>query len=488
MSSANVHWAPRLAWLKEWLRTTEGKLFLGLLVLIALVRFALSYVLRVSPDLQAYETWGELILRHFFHAYSYGMRANDVWLFPNYPPLTMYLYALVEIPYFGAAHLLGLHVSSCACSNIFRPFLLIPGVLTDSIQVCIIYALARTRLSSKVALLITASYAFSPAVLIDDVGWGQTDNLALLIAVSALLLALRKQGVWAGVLLGLAIVLKPEPWIFIPLVLLYLYRWAGRQAAVRAVCAIAVTALIFWGPYLLPPHPEILVWQRSASNAIQLAGPVATRNAYNLWWLLGAQHLNINASLIGPLTAQIVGTILFVATILLACVYIWQDASPARLWAAAALVSIGFFDVATLQYERYIFPAIGLFLLASLYDQRYWKLYVAVSATAFLCLGATIFTQGYGLAARVDVLRRFGAMLTSASWWVAAANIAIFVLATRTYLRSNGADDEARTQVAVGHCDGTAHNYASAPAFPAGQRQGEQFQEAPARGIAQREA
>ena len=422
----------RVAQLKEWVLTTEGKRVAGLLALAALTRIVLSPVLQVAPDLQAYETWGQLILNHFFHPYSYALATSNIWLFPTYPPLTMYLYAIIDFLYFGAVHVAGLHASQCACSPVFRPVLLAPSILSDLAQVSIIYALARTKASPNGALLFAALYAFSPPVLLDTVGWGQSDSLALLIAVGALLLALRHNGLWAGVLLGLALTLKYQPCIFIPVVLVYLYRWAGMRQALRGVAAMIGTTVILWAPYLLPPNPEIFAWLRGVAINTDASGVVATRNAHNLWWLLGAEHVGINTAYLGPLTPQVLGGAIFVAVLVLALAGIWRDPSPGHLWAAAALVAIGFFDVVTLGYERYIFYTMGLFLLAWLYDRRYWVLYVAVTVSAFVSLGQTVFTAGYGLAARLALVHAVGNLfaLHAVTWLVAAANVAILLLAS----------------------------------------------------------
>lgn len=427
----NMPRGTRIAQFKEWLLTIEGKRVVGLLALAAVTRIALSRVLQVAPDLQAYETWGELILNHFFHPYSYAITTSDVWLLPTYPPLTMYIYAIIDFFYFGAVHVAGLHASQCACSPIFRPVLLTPSILSDLAQVSIIYALARTKASPNGALLLAALYAFSPAVLLDTVSWGQTDSLGLLIAVGALLLALRHNGLWAGVLLGLAVTLKYQPCIFIPVVLVYLYRWAGVRQALRAVAAMIGTAVILWAPYLLPPNPEIFAWERAIVINTEASGVVATRNAHNLWWLLGAEHVGTNTPYIGPFSPQVLGGTIFVLVVLLALAGIWRDASPGRLWAAAALVAMGFFDVVTLGYERYIFYTMGLFLLAWLFDRRYWVLFVAVTVSAFVSLGQTVFIEGYGLAARLSLVHAVGELFAAdaVTRIFAAANVGILLLA-----------------------------------------------------------
>lgn len=434
--------------LKESSLTTEGKRVAGLLVLAALTRIVLSSVLRVAPDLQAYEIWGQLILNHFFHPYSYSIATSNVWLYPTYPPLTMYIYAIIDFLYFGAVHVLGLHASQCACSSVLRPILLAPSILSDLALVAIIYVLARTKTSPNGALLLSALYAFSPPVLLDTVAWGQTDSLALLIAVGALLLALRHNGLWAGVLLGLAIVLKYQPCIFIPVVLVYLYRWAGMRQALRGTAAMIGTAVILWAPYLLPPKPEIFAWERAALINTVASGVVASRNAHNLWWLLHAQRVGINSPYIGPLSPQILGGAIFVAVLVLALAGIWRDASPGRLWAAAGLVAIGFFDVVTLGYERYIFYTMGLFLLAWLYDRRYWVLFVAVSVSAFVSLGQTVFTEGDGLAASLAIVHTVGGFfgLGAVTRIAAAVNVGILLLASWMFCRPLTAPHEVVVQ------------------------------------------
>lgn len=430
----------RVTWLAQaraWLGTSEGRSLAALLFVASLFRLGFTHLLQIAPDLQQYETWGEAFLQHPLQAYSWVIKGGNVWLFPSYPPLTMYLYAIVDFVYFGTAHLLGLHSSHSAWDPVFRPVLMVPGILTDIAQISIIYALARSRLSQKAALLIAATYAFSPAILIDDAGWGQTDNLALLIGVAALLLAYQRRGMWTGILLGLALLLKPEPWILIPLALLYLYRWAGRRQALRGLAAMTGTALVGWSPFLLPPHPEFFVWRYAAMYTITVSGATATRNGYNLWWILGAQHVNADAPFLGPFSPQIIGGVLFGLTMLLTLLGIWLDSSLGRLWAAAALINIGFSDVGTLGYERYVFPAVGLFLLAALYDRRYWWLYGLVSVSAFICMGSTIFTSGTGIGFQIHGVIRLGRILHSPESLMAASIVNVVCLLAATWIFVN---------------------------------------------------
>jgi hypothetical protein len=66
---------------------------------------------------------------------------------------------------------------------------------------------------------------------------------------------------------------------------------------------------------------------------------------------------------------------------------VWSDPSRGRLFAALALVAVGFFTVATLQHERYMFPALAFLLLAAAYDRRYILPCVVGQVAVFLNVG-----------------------------------------------------------------------------------------------------
>jgi Gpi18-like mannosyltransferase len=55
-----------------------------------------------------------------------------------------------------------------------------------------------------------------------------------------------------NVSLAIAVLIKPQPVIFVPLILVYLWRWARREQFVTFTVAGAVTALIFLLPILVP--------------------------------------------------------------------------------------------------------------------------------------------------------------------------------------------------------------------------------------------
>jgi Gpi18-like mannosyltransferase len=346
----------------------------------------------LTGDLLAYGRWGELALYHFFDAYSYGATNPDWVYWPGYEPLALYMYGLLEGLYFGAAHLIGHNPShDPMSSHVFRLVLKLPVICADLGIVCFIYAFARRVMTPTRALIASATYAFTPGILIVTLLWGQTDGFVLLLIIVGLYFAYRQQGIWAGVMLALAIGFKPQPAIFIPLGLVYLYRWAGLREALRALASLAGVTLALWLPYLLPPRFEVLSYLQIVRQIVQVQGPEASKGAFNLWILIQAGSNPVSQPLLGPFSIQLVSAALFATVMLLVLAGIWRDGSQRMLWIGAALLALGFFDVGTLQFERYLTPAVALFLLAAICDRRYWLCYIGVSAMLYLNFAATIF-------------------------------------------------------------------------------------------------
>lgn len=373
----------RLRAVGAWLRSAEGLAYLALMLLALGVRLALAPRIMVSFDMGAYEYWGQLANQDLFHVYSIGSHAPS-WLYlPNYPPVAIYFYGVLDKIVFGLAALVGHPLAhDVPHSALLKLVLKLPGIAADLILLTILYVKALAVFARRwVVWLLAATYALSPGILITTVFWGQTDGLVLLLVVAGLFFALRKQPVYCGVLLALAVNFKPQPIVFVPLALVYLWRWDSFRTVARGAVGFLGVTLVVWLPYLLPPFGELAALARNISAAETAEGLTASHDAWNLWTALGMARQSVSTHLIGPLTISLVGYLLLVVVILIAVIGVWRDPRPVRVWAGAALIALAFFTVATLQFERYLFPAIGLFFLAALHDKRYWLLYAVTSVT-----------------------------------------------------------------------------------------------------------
>jgi Gpi18-like mannosyltransferase len=288
---------------------------------------------------------------------------------------------------------------------------------------------------------VAAAYAFSPTVLFDGAVWGQFDALVLLATLLVLIFAARLHSPATGVALAFLITLKPQAIIFAPLVVAYLWRWMGWRGAICALGIAAAGTLVICSPYLLPPHPEMLAFYHLFGLWVREM-PQASPGGFNLWWFLGAAQRNYQAPYLGPLTLNVIGWGLFLATLLLVVQGIWKDRSSSQLFSGAAILAIAFFDLTTLQHERYLFPAPALLLVAALYNRKQVTFYIAASATTLInivmvpilvsspsTLGATVSTWRTTLAAHFAV--PWGAV----SLVAAAINIWLLVCLVTLYVR-----------------------------------------------------
>lgn len=372
----------RVAKLLYWCRTPDG---IGCIVLLALslaLRLVVAPRVLVQYDLAAYERWGELVDSNFFHVYSVG-GAIPLWvLVPAYPPVALYLFGIMDKLYFGAGALLGISLShNVMTSHGLKLYLKLPAILADEVFITLIYIKGTRVLPRLLAWLAAATYAFSPGILVTVLLWGQTDGIILLLIVIGFLCALRNKPVWCGIAFSLAVCFKVTPVVYVPLALVYLFRWGGLKQTTRGVVAFLATAFVVFLPYLLPPSFEVLALRANIARVESVEGLTGSHTAFNLWWLLGLQQQNASVPYFGPFSLTLTGEALFAVVLLIVALGIWRDGSPARLWAGAAIIALSFFTVTTLQFERYLFPALGLFFLAALYDRRYWFLYGIVSVT-----------------------------------------------------------------------------------------------------------
>jgi Glycosyltransferase family 87 len=379
MISQVVDMRLRSAW--RWCMNREH---VGLVILFGVagaIQLILAPYFALYGDEGVYVYWGNLTRQHFLNTYSIGAANPDLHLQPQYGPTAMYLFAVVDVIYFTLAPMVGLSVSTAVPGNAaLTTAMKLPLILAHLGTVAVIYVLARRAARPRWALFIATMYAFSPPALIDVVLWGQTDTLIVLGVLLALLCTQERRGIWVGILFAVTIFLKPQPAVFIPVSIVYLYKWAGWREAARAIGALIGTSVLIWLPFVLPPRPEILVWVRTL-GVLARERPYASDGALNIWWLLGS-HRNPAQPYLGPLSPSVLGATLFLGFLGIALVGIWRDGSPRRLWFGAGLIAVAFFVVLTLQHERYYLPAVPILLIAALYDRKWWLFFGAVLIAA----------------------------------------------------------------------------------------------------------
>ncbi len=342
--------------------------------LIVLLLIALVIRLPIAPfrgfftDVWAYLFWGFTFIHTSTGNYYQVSGAN-------YPPLTPDLFMLVARLYtalsqhwsaiFPMMQQLTMRVDPTVAHPYSSLALLakVPIILGDLVGIWAIYDMARRVLPERRALLAAAIFAFSPVVLYDGVFWGQTDGLAMTFILLALRFLLLEQGLGVGVMLGLAVMTKPQPLIFLPLFLLYCVRWQGVWTALQAVGSLVATIFVVCAPFLFV-HPGLQGFLQNEDTVIYHS--TSSIFAFNLWYIVAPLH-RYDTPILGTLTPNTIGYLLLGVAMLIVLIGICLNRSPGTLMLGTSIVAVAFFAFTTLQHERYMFPAVVTLLMATIY-------------------------------------------------------------------------------------------------------------------------
>ncbi|MCR2804335.1 glycosyltransferase family 39 protein [Paenibacillus soyae] len=300
-------------------------------------------------------------------------------MFVDYPP--GYIYVL-----FALGHIkswLGIAPGSSAELLLYK----LPAIAADLAAAALLYrAATRMKAGSKTALGLALVWLFNPAVILDSAAWGQVDSVfALVLALAICGIAERKYG-RASVWYAIAALIKPQAFIFMPVLLLALL--VGRKWR-----DVAVSAYYGFGTFILLALP--FFWSGSGLKGLYelykgtlSSYPYATLNAFNLYSLNGANWKPITDTWLF-VEYGLLGNLFILAAVALAVFYALAgrkgDGGDRSFFIAMVLIAVVFLLV-TKMHERYMFPFLLLSLLAYLQskDRRMLRLFFGFSITNFV--------------------------------------------------------------------------------------------------------
>ena len=332
-------------------------------VWIAAVALAARLPLVLSPgylfDVRLFARWGKSAVE-FGLAPSY-LRQLDNNLLPNYPPLSLILFAGAGEAYkwlFGPMYDVGL--PDCIA------FLKLPAIIADVLTAVLLFFIVRRLRGGDSAAAVTVGtiYALQPGVLYESAVWGQVDSLFSLAALAALAAVLAKRWTLAGALAVLAILTKFQAVVILPTVVVvcWLERGAMKRAAIGALLA---------GGLVLVPFLSVPALKAIAGVYLNSVGffPMLSASGYNAWVALFglAQRERPDSGLLfGFITYRHMGLLLFGSCALalpLVCVKKFREGlrAPTKgtmIFVVPALTTYAFFLFNTEMHERYLFPLI----------------------------------------------------------------------------------------------------------------------------------
>src|SRR5215210_1283202 len=288
----------------------------GQLLAVLLVGVVIVYLLvaALSPgyvsDIGTNKTWGRYIAREGIH--------NVYRISTDYPPVLLYFFGIAgEIyerfvdPAFSERAMLA--------SQTYTFLMKLPGIIFHPVVASAIYLLVR-RFGPGIAFGVAAAYALNPAAAYDVAHLGQTDPVHAafsLLAVGALVYG---QPLWAGALIALAALTKPQAWILLPIVGFGLVFWYGRRGVLRGTIGGLIASAIVLAPWIVTNRLHHAERFFEALDNKSVNAQALTAQAHNLWWiptLLEWRFISDWESLVGPLSYRLVGMGMVLALVVL---------------------------------------------------------------------------------------------------------------------------------------------------------------------------
>jgi uncharacterized membrane protein len=239
----------------------------------------------------------------------------------------------------------------------FKALMALCGVATMALLALLLVRLGASAPRLCVGVLL---FALSP-IAVGPISLNTYDAWPALLTVAALSLLTAGVGVAALALLGLAFAAKVYPVVVLPPALVFVWRTAGRERAVRAAGAFIATAAVIVGPFLvLSPHGLVESFRAQAARGLQvesLGGSVlAVADRLDLYGATVVHRTGhvISYELTGSLPEALaaVSSVAQVAAVLLvAWLYARRHDDPIRLAVSFAAAVAGF-----LAFTRFFSP------------------------------------------------------------------------------------------------------------------------------------
>ena len=396
-------------------------------------RVALSFIFYGhKTDINCFTVWGSRVI-HNGPAHFY-----DNWC--DYPPGYMLVLGAMSWIYDivgGGAQVNALLVK-------------LPCIIADLAAAYVVYRLARKTMRESASVALCALVAFTPVMAFVSSAWGQIDQALTLALVIPILLLYKRRPIWAGLVYGIGIIMKPQALMCGPLFaaayLVYVIsgnpyvqfdpkRGFARlirskkdtkglrllETVIAVIAAFAVIILVS-----LPfKGSQGTFWLVEKYYGTATSYEYATVNAYNFWALIGANWKKVDVPFMG-LTYGKWGTIFMAVSVILSIgLYVVavnrHKSSKGALPLTMAFMLAGIFTFGHYMHERYIFPALMLLMIAYVFynDWRLLVAYMAYAATMLVnCAAAFYYSKLFEFGLYWDERLIF---------WCSLANMAVFL-------------------------------------------------------------
>jgi dolichyl-phosphate-mannose-protein mannosyltransferase len=268
-----------------------------------------------------------------------------------------------------------------------------PSLVFDVALIAIVYeatALLAQELDAvhvpRLALIGAAVIAFQPAVVYDSAIWAQTDAAITAAMLAALLLVASGRHEWGWGVWMLGFLLKPQPVLVVPVLVVLTFRLGGPLALARSWIVAGIVFVLVLSPWFL--HGDGMRIERIYRQLFFADYGRLSSAAWNFWWFIDAlaHRPGPTEHVMGlPLIKwRYLGGLLSLASAAVACGWLWSRTTLRGALVAGSYLAFAFYVVPVSTHDRYLYPFLGLMLPVVVLERRWLPLYAGASLTLML--------------------------------------------------------------------------------------------------------
>lgn len=367
-------------------------LLLGFIIRVSLVFIDYSF------DVNSFMAWGREADKYGFAGfYERPSREQYSTVYPNYPPLAIFLfyssfknYQLVD----NAIWNLNIKYKAFPSRLVFfikqrstmAAFFKRSSILADLGIAVIVYLFTKKLLkkkSRKSQLVTSTAILFNPAFFYTSALWGQIESIPiLLILLSFYCLLYTPFYLVSFILMTLAILTKQSALIFIPI---FFVAFLKKYDFSKFIKSLFVSLLLFWllffpffkkGNLLIFPFQ--IYWQKIASVS---SLPFLSNHAANFWAFVSQWQNIADKNIFLGVSFHTWGFLLMgIFSILILYRAMVSKFDDYKIIFAAALLAMTGFMFLTRIHERHIQQVLPFILLLGILKKKYMKIYIILSA------------------------------------------------------------------------------------------------------------
>jgi Gpi18-like mannosyltransferase len=332
-------------------------------ILIWVIIAAITVRLLLAPtggyDLPAFKLWQAYIAK-FGLSHAYALGSPEV----GYPPV--YPYVLEVVAFFYRPGF-PLQVQAGWSSILMK----MPMLFADFAIGWLIYSAIRgQRVPRRFATLGFASYVLNPGVIVNSAYWGGVDSLMGLPAFAAVLAATNGRAIIASILICLAILMKYQAAILLPLIAMIILRRDGLRGLIKGSVAGLIATVSIYLPFIASDDLGRSI-SSTFGSAVGIFFPLLTVHAHNVWWVIslakGSPYVGDNAKVLGLFSIRSLALLVLGMIVLFISVFTFLRYRPGDSrgvkrtewlpFAYAAVLGLAFFEIPTEVHENYFYLA-----------------------------------------------------------------------------------------------------------------------------------